>query len=79
MDSLLTFFLNDELDKDTIGQTVKDDFAMAKNTLNQSGHPGAFLNLIHRKADAEDSGLVNLKDMRSICQYLPLSENRGIL
>jgi hypothetical protein len=38
LDSLLTFFLNDELDKDTIGQTVKDDFAMAKNTLNQSGH-----------------------------------------
>jgi hypothetical protein len=52
---------------------------MATNTLNQSGHPGAFLNLIHRKADAEDSGLVNLKDMRSKCQYLPLSENRGIL
>jgi hypothetical protein len=52
---------------------------MAKNTLNQSGHPGAFLNFIHRKADAEDSGLVNLKDMRSICQYLPLSENREIL
>jgi hypothetical protein len=41
-----------------IGQTVKDDFAMAKNTLNQSGHPGAFLNFIHRKADAEDSILI---------------------
>ena len=48
-------FLNYELDKDTIGQTVKDDFAITTNTLNQSGHPGAFLNLIHRKADAEDS------------------------
>ena len=71
--SLLNCIDNGEVDKDMICQTIKDVFAMSQKTLDQSGRTGAFFHLIRRKATAQDSGLVNLKDMRSKCQYLPLT------
>lgn len=65
---------NGEDDRDTVCQTVKDIFAMSSKALDQSGRTGAFFHLIRRKTAAQDSGLVQLKDIQSKAQYLPLTD-----
>ncbi|CAG2190111.1 unnamed protein product [Mytilus edulis] len=72
--SLLKDLEEDDVDKSTACQTVKDIFAMSTKSLDQAGRSGAFFHLIRRKAAAHDSGLSNIKDLSSRCQYLPLSE-----
>ena len=71
--SLLQKLEADDFDREQVCQTIKDVFAMTTKTLDQSGRSGAFFHLIRRKAAAQDSGLTTLKDMRSKCQYLPLT------
>ena len=73
MGSLLNTLENDEYEKESTCQTIKDIFAMSTKTLDQAGRTGALFHLVRRKAAAQDSGLVNLADMRAKCQYLPLS------
>ncbi|CAC5420037.1 unnamed protein product [Mytilus coruscus] len=72
--SLLKDLEEDNVDKSTACQTVKDIFAMSTKSLDEPGRSGAFFHLIRRKAAAYDSGLSNIKDLSSRCQYLPLSE-----
>ena len=72
--SLLTS-LEDDIDKDTVCQTVKDLFAMSTKSLDQAGRTGAYLHLIRRRAAGEDSGLANVKELNSKCQYLPLTDD----
>ena len=61
-------------DKHSLGENIKDIFAMSTKSLDQAGRAGAFFHLIRRKAAAQDTGLVKLSDLRSKCQYLPLTE-----
>ena len=57
-------------------QTVKDIFAISNKALDihPSGHTGAFFHLICRKAAAQDSGIVQLKDIQSKAQCLTLTD-----
>lgn len=73
--TLLNKLENDNEDKEAVCQIVNDLFAMSTKALDQSGRTGAFFHLIRRKAAAQDSGLVNLKDIQSKVQYMPLSED----
>ncbi|CAC5409343.1 unnamed protein product [Mytilus coruscus] len=53
--SLLKDLEEDDVDKSTACQTVKDIFAMSTKSLDQAGRSGAFNHLIRRKAAAHDS------------------------
>lgn len=73
--SLVQSIETGNLDKSNICDSVKDIFAMSTKALDQAGRTGAFFHMIRRKATAQDTGLANLSDLRTKCQYLPLSED----
>lgn len=63
-------------DVDTV-QSIKDIFCMSTKALDQMGRTGALHHLIRRKAAAQDTGLVTLKDIHSKIISLPLT-NDGV-
>ena len=62
-----------EFTPESLLESLKDIFAMSAKSLDQAGRSGAFFHMIRRKATAQDSGLVNLKEIKSKCQYFPLT------
>lgn len=62
-----------EFTTESLVENLKDIFEMSTKSLDQAGRSGAFFHMIRRKVTAQDSGLVNLKDVKSKSQYFPLT------
>lgn len=73
--ALLKSLSEDEIDRVSVCQTVKDVFAMTTKSLDQAGRTGAMCHLIRRKAATQDCGLANINDINIKSQYLPLTDD----
>ena len=71
--SLLNSIDNRQGNMDSITQTIRDIFFMSTKSLDLLGRPGAIHHLIRRKAAAQDSGFITLKDPLQQMEYLERS------
>ena len=74
---LLNSINNGQGNMDSITNSLRDIFSMATKSLDQLGRTGAFHHLIGRKATAQDSDLITLKDIHNKIVCLPLYGRRS--